>query len=525
MQGKCLVIQEARLGDLIQTIPLMNDLSRSGYRTVLLVRPGVASAARGLSVANEVRAWPSFGDPAVEMPLAKRLMEARGFIASLRRENFERVVVMNHHGTGILLARLLGIPVSGFERMLDRKENSGDSGLLFGWPGYLVASSRGIRGLNRIHLSDMWRGFAGRQPGPPPGGSQRQSAGPVAVVLGGRSPYRRWEPEAILSLVRHIRRLDGGEVVLTGGPEDEALGAFIEREGGQGVRNLAGKTDVEGLRAVLAGAGVVVSPDTAPLHLAASLGVPTVGLFFAGALFFETGAFRDGAVSVVSSMECYPCAGEGASCPHRSCRDAPGPEALAWLIAGVKRGERGMELVAKLPKALPGAEIWEAMASPSGLLQRVISPRELTRERILARLLRRFYWRYLSCGEDLPDLSRELVMEGGEGKAAISGEAGNVPLSVWLNRLEQGVDLYVHLREAELRSPQRDKLVDRLASDFPMMWPLLHFLEWVEGGRGPVRPLVAAAEMLVREAAEAARLSVSGPGRGFRHKERIHVAI
>ena len=147
------------MGDLIQTIPLLDDLSRWGYRTVLLVRPGIISAARGLSVADEVRAWPSFGDPAVEMSLAKRLIEAQSFVASLRREGFERVVVMNHHGTGVLLARLLEIPVSGFERLLDRKEDSGDSGLLFGWPGYLVASSRGIRGLNRIHLSDMWRGF------------------------------------------------------------------------------------------------------------------------------------------------------------------------------------------------------------------------------------------------------------------------------------------------------------------------------------------------------------------------------
>jgi ADP-heptose:LPS heptosyltransferase len=525
VQGKCLVIQEARLGDLIQTIPLLGDLSRSGYRTILLVRPGIIAAARGLSVADEVRAWPSFGDPAVEMPLAKRLMEAQSFVASLRRESFERVVVLNHHGTGVLLARLLGIPVSGFERMLDRKEDSGDSGLLFGWPGYLVASSRGIRGLNRIHLSDMWRGFGGRPPGPPPGRSKIQSAGPVAVVLGGRSPYRRWEPEAILSLVRHVRRVDGGEVVLTGGPEDEALGAFLEREGGQGVRNLAGKTDVEALRALLAGAGVVVSPDTAPLHLAASLGVPTVGLFFASALFFETGAYREGAVSVVPSMDCYPCAGEGASCPHRSCREAPGPEALAWLIAGVKRGEGGRDLVRRLPEGFPGAEIWEAIASPSGLLQRSLSPRELTRERILARLLRRFYWRYLSWGVDLPDLSRELVMEGGEDCAAMSEEGGNVPLSVWLSRLAQGVDLYLHLREARLGGTQREKLVDRLASDFPMMWPLLHFLEWVEGGEGPVRPLALAAEMLVLEAAEAARLVVSGREKIVRDKEAVHVAI
>ena len=525
MSGKCLVVQEARFGDLIQTVPLIGDMSQSGYRTVLLVRAGIAASARALSLADEVRVWPSFGDPACESSLGRRLSEARRFVSDFKRENFDRVVVLNHHPTGVLLGRLLGVPVSGFTRILERKDPADHSDLLTGWPGYLVASSRGIRGLNRIHLSDMWRGFAGKISGRPPGPAPVRSRGYVVIVLGGRSPYRRWKPESLLSLVRQVRRIDGGDVILTGGPEDESLGALLEKEAGSGVRNMAGKTDVAKLSVLLAEAGVVVSPDTAPLHLAAALGVPTLGLFFASALFFETGAYREGAISVVTGMDCYPCAGEGAACPHRSCRDSPGTEALARLIAGVKRGERGRNLASALTEEMAGAEIWEAEASSSGLLQRVLTPRTLTRERVLARLLRRFYWRYLNEGTDLPDLYGELVMEG-EGRASGGGcEAGNVPLHLWLCRLGRGVDLYARARESNLGGGQRDRMVDRLASDFPMMWPLLHLMEWVEGGQGAVRPLVRAAEMLVREASEAAELLEGDPGRIFPHKEKAHVAI
>ncbi len=525
MSGKCLVIQEARLGDLIQSVPLIDALTKRGSRTVLLVRPGIASAARSLSLAHDVRAWPAFGDPGEDRPLAGRLSEAREFVGALRREGFDRAVVLNHHGTGIMLARLLGIPVSGFERVFDRGGEGGTPTHLSGWPGYLVASSRGIRGLNRIHLSDMWAGFGGVPDSAPFAPPSKKSSGPVVVVLGGRSPYRRWEPEAILSLVRNLRRVDGGEVILSGSPEDAPLGELIEREAGDGVRNMAGKTDVEGLSLLLSGAGVVVSPDTAPLHLAALLGVPTVGLFFASALFFETGAYRDGALSLVTSMECYPCAGEGADCPHRSCRNAPDPEVLARIIAGVRRGEDGRVLGKAYSGRLPGVDLWEADLSSGGLLQRIRTPRALTRERILARLMRRFEWRYLSKTEELPSLVSELEMESGDSSTPLFEDPGNVPLSLWFRRLGEGADLYVRLREQGIEGPHREKMIDRLATDFPMMWPLLHHLEWVEGGAGLLPPLVSASRALVREASEVSNLAGRSAGKIPTNKEWVYVAV
>ena len=525
MGGKWLVIQEARLGDLIQSVPLIGQISTRGNRAVLLVRSGVVSAARSLSVAEDVREWPAFGDPATGRPLANRLSEAREFVGTLRREGFERAVVLNHHGTGILLARLLNIPISGFDRLLDKNGDEGVSGRLSGWPGYLVASSRGIRGLNRIHLSDMWRGFGG-DPIPesfPPSKSKR--SGPVVVVLGGRSPYRRWEPASILSLVKSLRRIDGGDVILSGGPEDALLGDLLEREAGEGVRNMAGKTGIEELSRLLSEAGVVVSPDTAPLHLAALRGVPTVGLFFASALHFETGAYREGALSLVSAMECYPCAGEGADCSHRSCRNDPDPEVLARIVAGVRRGESGRSLGETYSGRLPGIELWEAGGSSSGLLQSLRTPKSLTRERILARLLRRFYWRYLSGTETLPELHSELLMESGDPELPLFQNSGGLPLSLWFCRLGQGAELYVRLRELGIEGPQREKMLDRLASDFPMMWPLLHHLEWVEGGAGSIAPLVTAFHALVREASEVSSLAGRLPGKIRTNKEWTHVAI
>jgi len=535
--GKCLVIQEARFGDLIQSKPLLDHLSRNGEcRRVLLVRPGAEEAARSLSLAEEVRVWPSFGDPEKDLSLVSRIGEGRDFVTGLRQEGFDRVVVMNHHGTGIALARLLGIPLSGFDRVFDRKNKEGEPDHLSGWPGYLVASSRGIRAINRIHLSDMWLGFGKTEKEEGIACSEavftpekKNPHGPVVVVLGGRSPYRRWDREPLSQLIRSLRRVDGGPVVLTGGPEDAALGESLARECGEGVENMAGRTGISDLSGLVSSAGAVVSPDTASLHLASALGVPTVGLFFASALPFETGAYRQGALSIVTSMDCYPCAGEGSSCAHRSCRSHPEPVVLAEIVSAVKRGMNGQDLVGNMWGKMTGVELWQAQWTSSGLVQRVLTPRLLTRERVLARLLRRFVWRYLNGVTLFPDIETELSWEGtgiADDREALNGAfRPQADWSLWFMRLERGVGLYSRLRERDLQGFERKKLVDRLASEFPMIWPVLHHLEWVEGGAGPQDRLTLAAGSLAREAVQVSGLMEKRRGVASLEKGRVHVAV
>lgn len=521
------------MGDLIQSLPLLSDLAASGAGTrVLLVRPGVEEAARSLGLSEEVRSWPPFGDLSKESSLSARISLGRDFVGALRSEGFGQVLVLNHHGTGVVLGQLLGGRVSGFSRLFDREGEEPGKSVLLGWPGYLVASSRGVRSINRIHLSDMWRGFAGDPPGEGApdslyGPARTNPGGPVVVVLGGRSPYRRWDKAPLARLVRTLRQRDGGPVILSGGAEDRDLGEELVRECGAGVENTAGMTSVSELARLLSGAGVVVSPDTASLHLAAALGVPTVGLFFASALPFETGAYRTGALSVVSSMDCYPCNGEGSACAHLSCRTHPEPESLAEIVLLARRGAGAIEIADRLAGRLSGTELWEGTRDRDGLVQRVRSPRFLTRDRLLARLLRRFFLRYLAEANPMPDLEEELGWEGTGGlleTGAQDGFSGNFEL--WCARLERGIALYGALRERKTGRDEKSRIVVRLSQDFPMIWPVLHCLEGVEGGTGPLVRLARAGGELAREVRLAARFLrksriVVGSGR----EGGVHVGV
>lgn len=95
-------------------------------------------------------------------------------------------------------------------------------------------------------------------------------------------PERNWRAERYAAVAEHVARATGWRIVLTGGASpiekaltDEVAAALRQMP----VLNLAGRTSVRTLAAVLAGAEGLLAPDTGPVHLAAAVGTPVVGLY------------------------------------------------------------------------------------------------------------------------------------------------------------------------------------------------------------------------------------------------------
>jgi lipopolysaccharide heptosyltransferase II len=112
-------------------------------------------------------------------------------------------------------------------------------------------------------------------------------AGRPFVVLnpnaGELSLERRWPASSFAELARAIANDDGVPVVLVGAPAEAEYVHSIAARVGE-VRHghlldLAGSLSVGELCAALADARTVVTNDSGPMHLAAALGTPTIGLF------------------------------------------------------------------------------------------------------------------------------------------------------------------------------------------------------------------------------------------------------
>jgi lipopolysaccharide heptosyltransferase I len=102
---------------------------------------------------------------------------------------------------------------------------------------------------------------------------------PFALVNPGAAwPNKRWPVERFAAVAAFIREECGMTPVVLWGPGEEALaGAVVSGSGGAAV--LAPATSVKDLVAVSRAASMLVSGDTGPLHIAAAVGTPVVGVF------------------------------------------------------------------------------------------------------------------------------------------------------------------------------------------------------------------------------------------------------
>ena len=89
---------------------------------------------------------------------------------------------------------------------------------------------------------------------------------------------KRWSPRRYGAVAAHVVRAHGRPCVVIWGPGDEPRAAAVVAASG-GAAMLAPATDLVELAAVLRAGALLVSGDTGPLHLAAALGTPVVGVY------------------------------------------------------------------------------------------------------------------------------------------------------------------------------------------------------------------------------------------------------
>jgi heptosyltransferase I len=96
----------------------------------------------------------------------------------------------------------------------------------------------------------------------------------VVLNPGAGRPRKRWPPERFRTLARRLAET-GARVLVVWGPGEDAVARTIAEPGAV----LAPPTDLDELIATLRRASLVVAGDTGPLHLAAALGTPCVGIY------------------------------------------------------------------------------------------------------------------------------------------------------------------------------------------------------------------------------------------------------
>lgn len=316
---RLLVAQSGFLGDVVLTTPLIAELRRR-------------LSPESLTVLTTPQARPLLEHhPAIDQVLvdAKRT-EGKGPLGllkaaqQLRQKRFTLAVAAHKSMRTALLLTLAGIP----QRIGFRQS-----------PGWFLYHRTAVRDRDRHEVERILcliRAFGAepeeceRQPFVDYGAAAHthaqtllQASGireqdPLFVVCPGSVwPTKRWTVTGFATLVK---RLNGtyGKVLICGGPDDAPVAQAVNEQAGSRGVNVAGQADLQTFIALIDRAQVVISNDSAPMHIAVARKTPVVALFCATTPSLGYGPYSSRAIVIEKKdLFCRPCSRHGTvTCPR-----------------------------------------------------------------------------------------------------------------------------------------------------------------------------------------------------------------
>ena len=96
---------------------------------------------------------------------------------------------------------------------------------------------------------------------------------------GAAPAQKRWPVCRFAEVARTLVAQTGAQVIVAGGPSEEALAAQLCSAIGPAAISLAGRLNLRQSMALFAACDLFVGNDSGPLHLAAAVGTPVVGIY------------------------------------------------------------------------------------------------------------------------------------------------------------------------------------------------------------------------------------------------------
>jgi heptosyltransferase-2 len=311
-----LVIQTAFLGDVVLTTPLLSALADKFGPVDVVVTPDAATLLQGHPAVREV----------IRYDKKRREAGLSGLWrmgAQLRTRRYARAYLPHRSWRSAVLALLARVP---------ERTGFADSPAAITYTTRVTRASTG-------HEVERLLALAGRRTRAVPPVSLALTAedeaaadrwlaergvpnGFTAIAPGSIWGTKRWPYYPALAAA-----LDG-PLVLVGGSQDAALAAEVVAAAPGRVWSGAGELSLRVSAAVIGRARVLITNDSAPMHLATAVGTPLVAIF--GPTVPEQGFGPRGARSLAlghAGLRCRPCSSHGPHvCPlghHRCMRELP----------------------------------------------------------------------------------------------------------------------------------------------------------------------------------------------------------
>jgi lipopolysaccharide heptosyltransferase I len=340
---RILIIKPSSFGDVIHALPVLNGL-RHRYphaRISWLVASSCAGLLEGHPALDEIirfdrKRYGQIGrNPLASFEFIQFIQDLRGRrfdlivdLQGLFRSGFLAMATGARTRVGFANARELGwIFYNHRVDVPDPEMHAVQRNYLFGralgFAGLPIRFDLPVRPQSREAVSDL----LARE------GVQR-GEDYLVVGPGTRWETKQWPAEHFAAAIRTVVVEHGLPVVLTGMPEERETADRVAAGAGGRVANLAGRTSLPEMIALVDGARAVLMHDSGPMHLATALGKPLVAIYGPTSPA-RTGPYGRGETVARLDLPCSPCyLKRVAECPHgHRCMRELRPEAVAAQVS------------------------------------------------------------------------------------------------------------------------------------------------------------------------------------------------
>ncbi|MBX3178580.1 MAG: glycosyltransferase family 9 protein [Candidatus Hydrogenedentes bacterium] len=311
---RILIIQTTRLGDVIQTTPLIHMVRKKhpdAHITLMVRRMGVPVAERNSDIDDII----VYDEDELYRRLHARdsnqLLEAYQIaderIRSLRAGNFDVCYNVTHSVSSAMLVKMAEIPEVYGAHLGDDWQFI----LRGNWTTYFFTSVFS-REYNDLNLCDIIRNIV---EGAPPSRALhlalqdddrafaadllaqhgvREGDFVACFQLGASQDDKRWSAENFAALARLLKERDNAKIFLLGVESEQHLGDRFEAIAPGTAVHLFGKTSVAQVAALLERATVLVTNDTGTMHIAAAVNCPITLVSVGNVHYRETGPYGPG---------------------------------------------------------------------------------------------------------------------------------------------------------------------------------------------------------------------------------------
>jgi lipopolysaccharide heptosyltransferase I len=284
---RILIVRLSALGDIVHALPVLAAIkhSKPDAQVDWLVEENYAAIlalATGLNRRVIVRASANR-----EASDAISFTGGAGYIRAaryLRAQRYDLALDLQGLLKSAVWARVSGAPrVAGFDRTHLREELAASfysESVLPDASGHVMRKNLSI--LSTLDISVPEPQLLLRPAATPEMVKSIHTAGGadgyIVINPGAAWPNKCWPPDRFGAVANALRDRTGLHSLVTWGPKERALADAVARASG-GAATAAPATSVPDLAALMRSAALVISGDTGPLHIAAAVGTPIVGLF------------------------------------------------------------------------------------------------------------------------------------------------------------------------------------------------------------------------------------------------------